>query len=147
MLLLAAVTVLIVLAVGVCISPALVWRATSAKYVGNTRVIEHSRMLGWINLEGLALWPCVFVAGVAVTKKGAPTTTLLHEQIHIAQQRECWVLPFYLGYVLEFFYRKWTTADEEDPYERVSFEAEAYAYEEQPDYLLHRPRFAWVRFL
>ncbi|MBT8270849.1 MAG: hypothetical protein HKO90_07705 [Flavobacteriaceae bacterium] len=61
-----------------------------------------------------------------------------HERIHLRQQLELLVIPFFLIYLLEFMvrliqYRHWLRA-----YKNISFEREAYLKENDPDYLSSR---------
>ena len=70
--------------------------------------------------------------------------TLNHEKIHLAQQRELWLVGFYLLYA---FY--WLRArllfrmSSHDAYMAIPFEVEAYAQQHDMDYLKNRERFAW----
>ena len=107
-------------------------------------------------------------------------TDLNHERIHTRQQLELLYLPFFLLYLLEWFFRllqillkpkhfarplvasksrrtlnQPLTLNQEPftknpflrAYYRISFEREAYIHQSDPDYLLHRPLFAWFRYL
>lgn len=70
-----------------------------------------------------------------------------HERIHTAQQRELLFVPFYVAYVIEWIvrcvqFRNWHRA-----YMNISFEREAYMHSRDLTYLLHRPPYAWQRFL
>ena len=69
-----------------------------------------------------------------------------HEKIHLRQQLELLVLPFYVWYVLEFFvryirYKNWFMA-----YSNISFEREAYAKQSDYDYLKSRPLWSFLRY-
>lgn len=62
-----------------------------------------------------------------------------HEKIHLRQQLEMLVIPFFLIYLIEFGarllqFRNWNLA-----YRNISFEREAYANEKDPEYLSSRP--------
>ena len=70
-----------------------------------------------------------------------------HEKIHLKQQIELLVLPFYLFYFLEFLirfiqYKNWHTA-----YKRISFEREAYDNESDLDYLNKRSFWSFLKYL
>lgn len=70
---------------------------------------------------------------------------LNHERIHIYQQLELLVLPFYLVYLFEFVYnilkyRIWSKA-----YMAISFEKEAFKHEGNLSYLKARKIFAMWR--
>ena len=70
-----------------------------------------------------------------------------HERIHIRQQVELLVLPFYVLYLIDYViglikYRNRLLA-----YMNISFEKEAYKYDSDLDYLKKRKLWAWVKFL
>ena len=67
-----------------------------------------------------------------------------HELIHVAQQRELLYLPFFIWYGLEwlflyFKYRDWTKA-----YFNIRFEKEAYADQNNLNYLQTRKHYAYA---
>ena len=70
-----------------------------------------------------------------------------HEKIHLRQQIELLIIPFFVIYGCEFlcrliYYRKWKLA-----YKSISFEREAYAKEKDLDYLRSRPSFNFIKFI
>lgn len=70
-----------------------------------------------------------------------------HEKIHLRQQLEMLIIPFFLFYLLEFGvrliqYRNWNLA-----YRNISFEREAYANEKDPDFLKSRPFWNWFKYI
>jgi hypothetical protein len=72
---------------------------------------------------------------------------LNHERIHIRQQLEMLVFPFFIWYFLEFFirlilYRNWKKA-----YYNISFEKEAYLNDNNADYLVNRKLYDFFKFL
>ncbi|WP_330444386.1 hypothetical protein [Flavobacterium sp. C4GT6] len=72
---------------------------------------------------------------------------LNHEKIHLRQQLELLILPFYLWYCIEFLIRlvihkKWHKA-----YRNISFEREAYAKENAPGYLKNRRLLSFILFI
>lgn len=73
--------------------------------------------------------------------------TLRHETIHTQQMKELWYLPFYIIYVVEWLNKLIYYRDTHEAYRNIGFEREAYANEEDPDYLEHRKRFAWVEYV
>ena len=84
---------------------------------------------------GMTIFPFVFLK-----RKSLKTDVVLinHEKIHLKQQLELLIIPFYLFYVLEFIvrfiqYKKWSTA-----YRNISFEREAYYNEKDLNYLKTR---------
>ena len=74
-------------------------------------------------------------------------TLINHEKIHLRQQVELLVVPFYLVYGVEFLvrlfqYKKWHLA-----YRNISFEREAYANEMYLDYLKQRKFWSFLKYL
>ena len=70
-------------------------------------------------------------------------TSVNHELIHVAQQRELLYIPFFIWYgiewlVLYFKYRDWTQA-----YYHIRFEQEAYRHESDYQYLKKRKNYRY----
>jgi len=98
--------------------------------------------LSWFfDLAGITLWPLIII------RPGAKETTINHESIHIKQQGELLVLPFYVLYLLEYIIRSIAYLNIDKAYENISFEREAYSNQDNPDYLISRKRYSWVKYL
>lgn len=91
--------------------------------------------------NGIALWPFAFI----VPELKDDMRMVMHEKIHLAQQQELWVVPFYILYVL--FWVKGLVKREKNAYLSIPFEKEAYANEQDEGYLTNRKRFAWVNYI
>lgn len=70
-----------------------------------------------------------------------------HEKIHLKQQIELFILPFYVFYTFEFLwrlvqYRQWHLA-----YRNISFEREAYKNEKDLDYLKTRSFYSFIKYI
>ncbi|MFV0565951.1 MAG: hypothetical protein ACK5NB_08980 [Flavobacteriaceae bacterium] len=93
---------------------------------------------------GMALFPFI----VLKEKQLKHDAVLVnHERIHLRQQLELLVLPFYAFYIIEFLFRlvycrNWKTA-----YRSLSFEREAYANQQDLDYLKHRPFWCFLKYI
>ncbi len=72
---------------------------------------------------------------------------LNHERIHLQQQLEMLVIPFYAWYLTEYAWHRSRGKNHLEAYLRISFEQEAYANEQRLDYLDKRPAFAFERYL
>ena len=70
-----------------------------------------------------------------------------HESIHWEQQKEMFILPFFLWYLIEFIVNLFKFNDWSKAYRNISFESEAYDFEKEKDYLALRKRFAWFNYL
>ena len=91
--------------------------------------------------NAMALWPFIFVRkGTKVTEK-----LLIHEHIHGRQQLEMLIIPFLLWYVVEFVVR--TLLGKGNAYRNICFEREAYQNENNMEYIEHRHRWAFLRYL
>lgn len=94
--------------------------------------------------RGLALFPFVFVK-YALDKKNEFFVN--HERIHLRQQLELLVIPFFGWYFLEFLvrfiqYKNWNLA-----YRNISFEREAYAKEKDLGYLKRRSFWRFLKYV
>ena len=72
---------------------------------------------------------------------------LNHEKIHLRQQLELLIVPFYLWYSLEYFLKLFRYGDKNLAYRSISFEREAYSYEDDLSFLQKRPFWFFVNFL
>lgn len=71
--------------------------------------------------------------------------TINHEKIHWQQQMELLILPFYIIYFVEWLIRLFLNG--RDAYNSISFEREAYANDEDMEYLKTRKRFSWFKYM
>lgn len=68
-----------------------------------------------------------------------------HESIHWKQQIEMLILPFYLWYLIEWFFKLFIYG--KNAYYNISFEREAKKYEYDFEYINKRKHFAWWKFM
>tara|TARA_Y100000815_G_scaffold274886_2_gene310504 strand:- start:3467 stop:3703 length:237 start_codon:yes stop_codon:yes gene_type:complete len=75
------------------------------------------------------------------------TTLINHEKIHLKQQQELLVIPFYIWYGVEYVIRlvQFTTHDR--AYRNISFEKEAYTHEMDFTYLKKRKYWSFLKYL
>jgi hypothetical protein len=96
----------------------------------------------WLRANGMALYPFILV------KRKNPSATLLnHERIHLRQQVELLVLPFYLWYVLEYLWHRLRGLRHYAAYRRISFEREAFDQDQNLYYLTTRKPWAFMDYL
>jgi hypothetical protein len=69
-----------------------------------------------------------------------------HEKIHIRQQLELLVLPFFVWYLIEFLLRLMLCRNKREAYRSISFEREAYANEKDLSYLKKRPLWNFLKY-
>jgi hypothetical protein len=72
---------------------------------------------------------------------------ICHEKIHLRQQLELLIIPFYIWYVLEFFIKWSFYRDKNLAYRAISFEREAYAHEGDIGFLKKRSFWFFLNFL
>ena len=92
---------------------------------------------------GITLFPFVFLKDRSFKED---LVLLNHERIHLKQQLELLVLPFYLIYCLEYLvrlfqYKSWSLA-----YRNISFEREAFTNEKDLDYLKSRSLWNFMKY-
>ncbi|WP_303319115.1 hypothetical protein Q4Q34_03545 [Flavivirga abyssicola] len=93
---------------------------------------------------GLTIFPFVFLKSKHLEKH---TVLINHESIHLKQQSEMLVIPFYLVYAIEFLIRLFQYKNWDLAYKNISFEREAYANEFNLDYLKHRPFWGFLKYI
>ncbi|MFI1772082.1 hypothetical protein [Thalassobellus citreus] len=93
---------------------------------------------------GLAVFPFVFLKSKDLKED---KTLLNHENIHLRQQLEMLVIPFYLFYVVEFLIRLLQYKNWYEAYRNISFEREAYCNESNLDYLKQRTFWCFLKYL
>ncbi len=96
------------------------------------------------NYVGLSLWPFIILKEDALKKD---EVLINHERIHLRQQRELLIIPFYIIYLAEWVLRSIMYLDSYRAYQNISFEREAYANEKNPDYLSQRKTFSFLDYL
>ena len=103
-----------------------------------------SRYLIPKGFRGFTFFPFVFLK---YRKDTANEVLLNHEKIHIQQQLEMLVVPFYIWYLLEFLYRLIQYRNSRVAYRNISFEREAYDNEKDLNYLKLRSFWQFLKKL
>lgn len=103
-----------------------------------------SRYLIPKGFRGFTFFPFVFLK---YRKDTANEVLLNHEKIHIQQQLEMLVVPFYVWYLLEFLYRLIQYRNSRVAYRNISFEREAYDNEKDLNYLKLRSFWQFLKKL
>lgn len=92
---------------------------------------------------GIALWPFIIVNNTLLKKD---KVFINHEKIHLRQQLELMVLPFYIIYFFEYIIRVIQYRNMEEAYRNISFEREAYCNESDLDYLKTRKPWSFFKY-
>lgn len=74
-------------------------------------------------------------------------TLITHEKIHLRQQAELLLILFYIWYLLEYLIRLAQFGNHNLAYQNISFEREAYFYENDNKYLNSRRFYHFMKFL
>jgi hypothetical protein len=94
--------------------------------------------------RGLTIFPFVLLKyGFDKVNK----TLLNHEKIHLRQQLEMLILPFFVWYFFEYVIRFIQYKKADLAYRNISFEREAYANESKLSYLETRSFFGFWKYL
>ncbi|PWB26834.1 hypothetical protein [Flavobacterium sp. HTF] len=70
-----------------------------------------------------------------------------HEKIHLRQQSELLIIPFFIWYFLEYLIRLIQYKNTALAYRNISFEREAYAKETDMNYLKNRSFFQFLHYI
>lgn len=96
------------------------------------------------NYVGLTLWPFIILKNSSLKKDAV---LINHERIHLKQQQELLLLPFYILYFLEWVLRCIYYLDSYKAYKNISFEREAYVNERNLNYVSERKPFSFIKYL
>lgn len=93
--------------------------------------------------RGLTVFPFVLIKH---SSDKEDSFFLNHEQIHLRQQLELLIIPFFVWYFLEFLIRIFQYKNIDLAYRNISFEREAYSNEKNFNYLKQRPFLGFLKF-
>lgn len=94
--------------------------------------------------RGMAVFPFILVR---YYKDQVNVVFLNHEKIHLRQQIEMLILPFFVWYIVEFFIRFIQYKNTDLAYRNISFEREAYTNETNLTYLKKRSFFQFLKYI
>lgn len=103
-----------------------------------------SRFLVPKGYNGLTVYPFVFLKRTAL--KG-DIVLINHENIHLKQQLELLILPFFLWYLFEYIFRLFQYKNRFLAYRNISFEREAYANHANFNYISERKFWNFLKYL
>jgi hypothetical protein len=90
---------------------------------------------------GITIFPFIFV------KRFGNLRLINHEKIHIRQQIELLVIPFYLIYGIEWLINKIRGMSNDKAYRNISFEKEAYSNDRNKNYLKNRKFWSFTKYV
>ncbi|MFT5723774.1 MAG: hypothetical protein ACI9JN_000891 [Bacteroidia bacterium] len=94
------------------------------------------------NVRAFAFWPFIVVKDLSFK---ADKILVNHENIHLKQQLELLIVPFYVIYFIEFLIWYVLLRDFDKAYRRISFEQEAFENDTNSSYLKQRKPFVMWR--
>ena len=94
--------------------------------------------------RAITIWPFILV----LDQKDKEDVNLInHERIHLRQQMELLIVPFYLWYGIEYIIHRFRGKEHKLAYRAISFEREAYANEWNLRYLESRKFWSFWKYL
>jgi hypothetical protein len=101
--------------------------------IRSNRAIAFFQFILRMRISAIAIYPFIFVHSSTYVDD----RLLNHERIHLRQQIEMLIIPFYIAYLYEFYKKG---------YYNVSFEKEAYGNEHDKNYLKNRKIFSFRKY-
>jgi len=100
----------------------------------NLKAIRFFEFILRMNIGAIAFFPFIFVhPDTEITPR-----LINHEKIHLRQQLEMLIIPFYIWYIIEYISKG---------YMQISFEKEAYQNDSNLNFLNSRKFFNFVKYL
>lgn len=93
--------------------------------------------------DGIVLWPFIFIKRGELRRN---PVFMNHERIHLRQQLELLVLPFFVIYFLEYVLGLLKYRSAYMAYRNISFEREAYDKEKELQYLRKRRFWGFIEY-
>lgn len=106
-------------------------------------IVCHS-LLKNTKINGIALFPFILLKNAADKNN---QFLINHEKIHLRQQIELLIIFFYAWYLLEYYFWLIKFRDPFLAYRRISFEREAYANEQDINYLKSKKLWSFFKYL
>ncbi|MFN4197580.1 MAG: hypothetical protein ACK4FS_00985 [Flavobacterium sp.] len=94
--------------------------------------------------QGWVLFPFVLLRERKLFKN---PVFMNHERIHLRQQLELLVLPFFIWYGIEYIFRLIQYRNINQAYRNISFEREAYTNQNALEYISQRRLFGFMKYL
>ena len=106
-------------------------------------ILVSHKILTKMKVNGITLFPFIILRN-----KDFKNNKILinHEKIHLRQQLELLIIFFYIWYVVEYYYWLVKLKNKHLAYRNISFEREAYAMEEDLNYLENRKIWSFFKY-
>ena len=97
---------------------------------------------------GISIWPFVILRdSEREIGKEAYTILLNHERIHLRQQIETLIVPFYILYAFFYIRNRIKGLQHFRAYQMIPFERESYTNESNRNYLTTRKLWQWCKYI
>lgn len=107
--------------------------------------IIYNKYIPFKGYKAISMFGLIFVRLNPGDWKNISDTAVTHETIHFRQQIEMLFVFFFLWYIIEYIVKRIRYGS--SAYDNISFEREAYSFEDSPGYLEKRKIWAWIKFL
>src|SRR5580765_6045817 len=97
-----------------------------------------------LHVRGMALFPFILLREKSFSQD---KIIMNHELIHHQQQLELLIIPFYIFYVINYFFNRFKYKTHDTAYRNIIFEREAYAKENDFAYRGQRRIFSFLKYL
>lgn len=106
-------------------------------------IIKVNKILWNSSIKGMTIFPFIFI------NKNYDFTEqdMNHEMIHIRQQLELLIIPFYILYFLEYIIRLGLSFNNDYAYRTISFEKECYKNEKNLNYLKEKKYYSFIKYI
>lgn len=110
------------------------------------KIIIKRNLLSKINpsIRGLTLYPFILLRHHYLK---TDRVLINHEKIHLQQQLELLIIPFYIIYIINYLLNIIIYRSHFKAYYHIIFEREAYSNELDLDYLKKRQMFAFLKYI
>ena len=106
-------------------------------------IILSLRLLRKTRINGITIFPFIFLRESAFKEN---KILINHEKIHLRQQLELLIIPFYFLYVINYLFNRLKYKNHYQAYLNIAFEKEAYCFENDQYYLSKRKWYSWINF-
>ena len=96
-----------------------------------------------LSANAMAIFPFILLRN---KQQKGDKVLINHEKIHLQQQLELLIFPFYFLYLLNYLINLVKYKNHYQAYFNIMFEREAYHAEKELDYLTKRKLYSWINF-
>lgn len=93
---------------------------------------------------GMAVFPFILLKNKNLI---SDKIVINHEKIHLRQQLELLILPFYVLYLINYLINRFRFKNHDEAYRKIIFEQEAYRNDENLNYLKSNNWYGWIKLL